>query len=141
MEPRANGLRVEAAYFDDNGATLDPANVQQGVRITAVLKVTNLQKGRGISHLALTQPVPSGWEILNDRLLGGASEDSYDHKDIRDDRVNWFFDLPEGKTKTFTIQYRAAYEGVYTLPSVTCEAMYEPAVNAATGSGLAAVTR
>ena len=141
VEPRANGLRVEAAYYDDNGATLDPASVQQGVRITAVLKVTNLQKGRGISHLALTQLVPSGWEILNDRLLGGASEDSYDHKDIRDDRVNWFFDLPEGKTKTFTIQYRAAYEGVYTLPSVTCEAMYEPAVNAATGSGLAAVTR
>ena len=141
VPPRANGVRVDVAYYDDNGVSLNPAKLQQGVRITAVIKVSNLQKGRSLHNLALTQLVPSGWEIQNDRLLGAAESDSYDHKDIRDDRVNWFFDLPEGKTKTFTIQYRAAYEGVYTLPSVTCEAMYEPAVNAATGSGLAAVTR
>ena len=86
--------------------------------------------------------VPSGWEIVNDRLTGGnTADDGYDYKDIRDDRVLWYFGLPAGRSKTFTVQLRAAYEGTYMLPAVVCEAMYEPAVSAATASGTAVVKR
>ena len=53
----------------------------------------------------------------------------------------WFFGLPAARSKTFTVQLRAAYEGVYALPAVVCEAMYDPAVNACTASGKASVTR
>ena len=55
--------------------------------------------------------------------------------------MNWFFALPAGRYKSFTVQLRAAYEGVYELPAVVCEAMYEPGVNAATPSGTAKVVR
>ena len=125
----------------DNGAALNPASLPQGTRLKAIIKVSNPSAARAYENLALNFPVPSGWEILNERLTGGASEDVYDHKDIRDDRVNWFFALPAGRSKTFTVQLRAAYEGRYMQPSVVAEAMYEPAVQAATASGTASVTR
>ena len=73
--------------------------------------------------------------------MAGASDEGYDHKDIRDNAVRWYFALPAGRLKTFQVQLRAAYEGRYLLPSTVCEAMYEPTVNAATASGVAAVTR
>ena len=96
---------------------------------------------RDLRNLALSVPLPSGWEIVNERLTTGAADEGYDHRDIRDDRVDFFFGLPAGRYRTFTVQLRAAYEGDFALPSVVCEAMYEPAVNAASASGRTRVER
>jgi uncharacterized protein YfaS (alpha-2-macroglobulin family) len=138
----ANGLKLEIKYTSsETGAAVNPASLAQGTRFQATIKVTNPSSLKAYENLALNFPVPSGWEIQNERLTGGASEDAYDHKDIRDDRVNWFFALPAGRSKTFTVQLRAAYEGRYMLPSAVVEAMYEPAVQAATASGTAVVTK
>ena len=138
----SNGLKLEIKYVSaETGAAVNPASLPQGTRFQAIIKVSNTSAVKGYENLALNFPVASGWEILNERLAGGASEDGYDHKDIRDDRVNWFFGLPAGRSKTFTVQLRAAYEGRYMLPSAVAEAMYEPAVQAASASGMAAVTR
>lgn len=138
----SNGLKLEVKYTDENGALLLPGSypIQQGMRIHATVKVTSTLP-RDLENLALSLPVPSGWEIVNQRLTGETSQEGYDHLDIRDDRANWFFALPAGRYKTFTLQMRAAYEGSYFWPSVVCEAMYEPAVNAATASGQTTVTR
>ena len=138
----SNGLKLEIKYHSaETGAAVNPASLPQGTRFQAIIKVSNTSAVKEYENLALNFPVASGWEILNERLAGGASEDGYDHKDIRDDRVNWFFGLPAGRSKTFTVQLRAAYEGRYMLPSAVAEAMYEPAVQAASASGMAAVTR
>ena len=138
----ANGLKLEIKYTSaETGATVNPASLPQGTRFQATIKVINPSAVKGYENLALNFAIPSGWEIQNERLSGGASEDGYDHKDIRDDRVNWFFALPAGRSKTFTVQLRAAYEGRYMLPSTIAEAMYEPAVQAASASGIAVVTR
>ena len=139
----SNGLKLEIKYTSaETGASVNPASLPQGTRFVATVKVTNTSSVKGYENLALSFPVPSGWEIQNERLTGGASaDDGYDYKDIRDDRVNWFFALPAGRYKTFTVQLRAAYEGRYMQPSVVAEAMYEPAVQAATASGTASVTR
>ena len=139
----SNGLKQEIKYSNpETGATVNPASLPQGTRFLATIKVINPSAVKAYENLALNFPVPSGWEIQNERLTGGATdEDGYDHKDIRDDRVNWFFALPAGHSKTFTVQLRAAYEGRYMLPSTVAEAMYEPAVQAASASGTAVVTR
>ena len=85
--------------------------------------------------------IPSGWEIMNDRLYGGeSSKASYNYRDIRDDRVIWFFDLPKGTSKTFRIKMHASYQGEFILPAVKCEAMYDPHISANTASGTAKVT-
>ena len=69
----------------------------------------------------------------------GGAEDGYDHKDIRDNAVRWYFALPAGRFKTFSVQLRAAYEGRFALPATVVEAMYEPTVQAATAAGTALV--
>ena len=138
----SNGLKLEIKYYSaETGAAVNPASLPQGTRFIAKVKVTNTSTVKAYENLALNFPVPSGWEIQNERLTGGSEEDGYDHKDIRDDRVNWFFALPAGRYKTFSVQLRAAYEGRYMQPSVVAEAMYEPAVQATSASGIASVTR
>ena len=137
----SNGLGVEVKYVGENGAAVNPTSLPQGTRFSAVVRVKG-DAVRAHENLALTLGVPSGWEIVNDRLTGSTVvEDGYDYKDIRDDRVLWYFGLPAGRSKTFSVQLRAAYEGSYVLPAVVCEAMYDPAVSAATASGTASVTR
>ena len=133
-----NGLGIEVSYVDADGAPVQPASLKQGTRFTARIKVQSKQAGRDMQHLALSLNVPSGWEIVNDRMAGGA-EDGYDHKDIRDNAVRWYFGLPAGRFKTFSVQLRAAYEGRFVLPAATVEAMYEPGVAAATAPGVALV--
>lgn len=135
----ANGLAVEVSYLDDNGKALNPASLQQGTRFRAVVKVTN-STARDLSALSLSFGIPSGWEIVNDRMTG-ATDEGWDHKDIRDLRVDWFFGLPAGRFKTFTVQLRAAYEGTYVMPACVASAMYKPTVNGCTASGVAVVTR
>ncbi len=135
----SSGLGVEVKYTDASGAAVNPASLQQGTRFQAVVKVTNLG-GIALDNLSLSYGIPSGWEIVNDRMAGAASE-GYDHKDIRDLRVDWFFGLPAGRYKTFTVQLRAAYEGTYVLPATVAQAMYKPAVSGCTASGKAVVVR
>ena len=137
----SNGLQLEIKYISPEGAAVNPASLPQGTRFQAIVKVSNVSALRNLGNLALNFPIASGWEIQNDRLMGGASEDNYDYRDIRDDRVSWFFALPAGRSKTFSVQLRAAYEGRYMLPSVVAEAMYEPAIQAASASGIAVVTK
>ena len=134
----ANGLGLEVSYVDADGVPVNPAALKQGTRFTARINVQSKQAGRDLQHLALSLNVPSGWEIVNDRMAGGA-EDGYDHKDIRDNAVRWYFALPAGRFKTFSVQLRAAYEGRFALPATVVEAMYEPTVQAATAAGTALV--
>jgi len=71
--------------------------------------------------------VPSGWEIQNTRLFEanyGIKESIYDYRDFRDDRVNTYFSLNQGETRTFVLILNAAYKGEFYQPSVWCEAMY-----------------
>ena len=137
----AHGLQISVTYKDASGKELKATSIPQGTEFTAVVKVTNPTTA-DYRSLALSERVPSGWEILNDRLrMGDASVGEGGFRDIRDDRCDWFFDLPHGASKTFNLKLRAAYEGSYTLPAITCSAMYNPQVAANTESKTTAVTR
>ena len=140
---RHSGLRLEVTYTDLRGAAVEPRSLQQGTEFTATIKVTSENSLQDLEHLALTFPIASGWEIYNDRLFAGqvAAQNAYDHQDIRDDACIWYFDLPLGTSKAFKLRLRAAYEGSFLLPPVTCEAMYNSLVAANTASGTAVVTR
>lgn len=133
----ANGLSVSVAYFSDNGP-LQVASIPQGTDFRIQVKVRNTTPVRQ-SSIALRAALPDGWEIVNERLRGGA--ESSDYCDIRDDRADWFFDLAPGATRTFNLRARAAYEGEYLLPAVTASAMYAPRVYARTASGKTRVVR
>ena len=140
---KASGMKLSVSYTTSEGNAVNPASIAQGTEFTAAVTVTNTNSLEDYTNVALTEMIPSGWEIINERLSGMvvASQNSYDYNDIRDDRSIWYFSLPRGTAKTFKLKLRAAYEGVYTLPSITCEAMYDSLFSAATASGKAEVTK
>ncbi|MFI0427447.1 MAG: hypothetical protein ACH34V_10875, partial [Flavobacterium sp.] len=77
--------------------------------------------------VALSQIVPSGFEIMNSRYtdFGSYAENKADYIDIRDDRTQFYFGIRAGETKTFTLLLNATYLGKYYFPGVQCEAMYD----------------
>ncbi len=139
---KSSGMRISVSYTA-NGNAIDPASIPQGTEFTSVITVTNTNSLEDYTNVALSQVIPSGWEIINERLTGAvvASQNAFDYNDIRDDKSIWYFNLHRGTSKTFKLKLRAAYEGQYTLPSISCEAMYDSLISAATASGKAEVTK
>ena len=120
------GLMMKIDYADMALKPIDQKSLQQGADFMMIVKVTN-NTFSTVDNIALTQMVPSGWEIQNTRLFEanyGIKESAYDYRDFRDDRVNTYFNLTQGQTKTFVLVLNAAYKGEFYQPSVWCEAMY-----------------
>jgi alpha-2-macroglobulin len=120
------GLNMKVDYYDLNLKTVDKNNLSQGTDFMMVVRITNNTFSK-VENIALTQMVPSGWEILNTRLFEadyGIKESTFEFRDFRDDRVNTYFMLTQGQTKTFVLILNAAYKGEFYQPSVWCEAMY-----------------
>ena len=75
-------------------------------------------------YLALTIPVAAGWEVLND-LEQPQTTAKYDHRDQRDDRVHYYFDLEKDEEKTFSIVANTSYLGQFYVPAISVEGMYD----------------
>ncbi|RLD87768.1 MAG: hypothetical protein DRJ09_09635, partial [Bacteroidetes bacterium] len=139
---KANNLALMVSYHDMKGNTLDPKQLQQGKDFYVKIGVKSTAL-RNYKNLALSAIFPSGWEILNTRMVdvGKGLKSSYaNYIDIRDDRVNLFFDLNhKGDSKVFYILLNAAYPGRYYQSPITCKAMYDNTINAATGGGMVEV--
>ena len=147
----ASGLSLQVGYTDADGNPVDLAKLKQGSDLAVDLTVRN-GTSVAIDNIALTQIVPSGWEIHNERLAGegnatGEREPQArnrfdgslsqtarraDHVDIRDDRVLQYFSLRPGETIRFQTRVNAAYLGRYYLPGVLVEAMYDASKQAHT---------
>jgi uncharacterized protein YfaS (alpha-2-macroglobulin family) len=133
----AKGLKVEVGFLDTDGDEIDPTTMEQGDDFFAVVVVQNPGTQGDYKNLTLTQIFPSGWEILNTRLLEGFSvsgqklqESAYDYRDIRDDRVYTYFALPAGKPAVYVVRLNAAYRGRFYMPATLCEAMYDAGIAA-----------
>ena len=69
------------------------------------------------------QLLPAGWEIENTRLVPEAQPhwmnewrlNAEEYLDIRDDAINWFFDL-QGRPLDFAFKLNAVTRGTFTLP-------------------------
>ena len=126
IDKEEKGLAMKVEYLNMDLKPVDQKSLVQGTDFMLVVKVSNNSFSR-VENLALTKMVPSGWEIQNTRLFEanwGIKESSYDYRDFRDDRVNTYFSLSQGETKTFVLILNAAYKGEYFQPAIWCEAMY-----------------
>lgn len=125
-EERAEkGLALQIEYrFGD--AEVDPARVGHGDDLVAHVTVQN-RSGMRLEELALSQVFPSGWQVNG---LSPGSGPGFDHRDVRDDRVYTYFDLDAGKEISFDVPLNASYAGVFYLPPVRVEAMYDSSVHA-----------
>ena len=119
-------LRLNVSYKDIEGKNLTVASLRQGTEFEAKITVFNTTDDR-MKNLALSQIVPSGWEIVDTSFVDGGSSNNgkANYIDIRDDRTNFYFDLGAKKSKTFTVKLNASYLGNYYLPGSQVEAMYD----------------
>lgn len=149
----SNNIRLDVKYVDMNGNTINIDNIKQGSDFVAKVTVTNVNSYTDYTDIALTHIIPAGWEIYNERMIYPEEEDAnaeqpnrnryvttpdnnnYTYRDIRDDRVLTYFDLQRAKSKTFDIRLQATYAGIYILPAIQCEAMYDTEVQARTTAG------
>jgi len=120
------GLATDIVFKDRKGNPINISTLSQGTEFVAEVTVANV-KGERVENVALTQIIPSGWEIVNTRFtdFGDFGDNKTDYTDIRDDRTNFYFTLKANETKTFRILLNASYLGNYYLPGVQCEAMYD----------------
>ena len=141
-----NNIRLDVHYTSMNGAAIDVTKLKQGTDFVAIIKVSNISGQENYTDLALTQIIPSGWEIYNERMVNPDESDMdnntpFNYQDIRDDRVLTYFDLARGQSKVFRVRLMASYAGSFVFPAIQCEAMYDTNVQARTKAGRVVVEK
>ena len=144
----SSGISLSMRYYDMDEKPVDPNSVPYGQDFIVEAVVRNLG-GAGLKNLALTLPLPSGWEIVDFRpgtalpkpkARGSYYDDEdgtaraaaplYQYQDRRDDRVYTYFALTGREEKRFRTYVNRTYEGRFYLPAASVEAMYDPKIQA-----------
>lgn len=125
-------LNVGVSYDLPDGASIDETSIKQGQDFVATVTISRIGNAKGYENMALSQLFPTGWEIINTRLLeiDESSESTYQYKDIRDDRVYTFFDLDHRDYVKYKVRLNATYAGRYWLPPVEASDMYNGDIKA-----------
>ncbi len=128
-------VTLNIRYLDSLGKVIeDISNIRQGEDITIEANVRKISQAGIFNNMALSLLIPSGWEIVNERLAGntlGNTKD-IDYFDIRDDRALVYFDMREIGNFTYKIRVNASYNGDYYLPSSSVISMYDNSIHAST---------
>ncbi len=129
--PRSDGLSLEVKYVEKSGRELNPANIKVGESFKVVINVKNTTRAN-VKNIALTMPIPTCWEITNERIGADSSvaTQAFTYQDIRDDNIFTYFDLQEGRSANFTFAATAVYSGEYFIPAISAEAMYDNEISA-----------
>ena len=124
MNESGNFINMTVSYFDKNGNAMNPANLAVGTDLKVQMTVSNPSEYQ-VTELALSYYLPSGWELVNERVNDEMTgNEGAKHIDLRDDHAYFYFDLMPRSKKTFTLKANATYEGNYMIPAVRCEDMY-----------------
>lgn len=110
---------------------IDVADLKKSDRFKFYVEVKNTTQNL-IENLALSIPIPTGWEITNTRLVEGDEDFDkshgkplFDYQDIRDTHIFTHFSLQANDSKVFTFDATATYGGSYYIPAIYVEAMYD----------------
>ncbi|MFD2698119.1 MG2 domain-containing protein [Mesonia sediminis] len=124
LEEKRN-LQLNLQFLNTNDESIAVTKIKQGTSFKAKISIQNQGIDR-VEHIALSQFLPSGWEIINTSFTNfGTDRSAANYRDIRDDRVYIYFDLKPGETQTFEIELNASYLGKYYLPGTQVSAMYD----------------
>lgn len=134
--PSSNGLVLEVRYLNNEGYPMRVDRLEQGTDFIAAVTVKTTANKRYLRDIALTQVFPSGWEILNERMLEASGQtftnSPSEYRDLRDDRIMTYFNLSGSATATFYVRLNAAYLGRFYLPANAVELMYDGSMHART---------
>ena len=137
------GYTITRTYSDDHGNTI--TKMKAGEIVNVSLDITASDAHRWV---AVSDPLPAGFEPVNDKLNAGKAADPndrvdstadrehdwywdrlWDYSEMRDDRINWFADNLHAGHYTVRYQARATIDGTFTVMPATVEAMYQPEIH------------
>ena len=139
LTARDEGLKIEYTIIDaETGEVVNKAdnadcllNLTSGKIYKASIKIESHKKR---NYVALRAPIPSGAEILDSSFVTTGTLDetrdySWGHwlsnKTIRDNEIQFFWDSFGSGAATVNFTFRAARRGIYPVPPVQAECMYE----------------
>ncbi len=134
-----SNLRVRREFFDRSGSRVGLDGIKQNSLI--VVKITVASDMADLENVAVSDLLPAGFEIENPRLTEEAEysfitdSDVPIYVDIRDDRINYYFNFDGGRQKTFYYLVRAVSRGEFQYAPIVAEAMYDGNFYSASGGG------
>ncbi|HEH5496723.1 TPA: hypothetical protein SHD65_001109, partial [Campylobacter coli] len=140
-----NKISLDRAFYDEKGNKISPSEIGSGQTFYMRISVSLNEGANYVSNIALTQILPSGWEVsntlLDDNTPSFIKNSNYDFIDVRDDKIMWFFGLNKNRTHHFYIKLNAITPGSYTLSGAYAEAMYDDTYRALSESEKVVVKR
>lgn len=122
---KSDGLKLTVTYRDDNGKKINPMDLKKGDTFKIIVELKN-NTNKTVNNVAVTIPIPTTWEFINDRLSKASDINStFTYQDIRDDNIYTYLDIYSSSTKRFEFDVTVAYEGKYYIPAIHAEAMYD----------------
>lgn len=141
----SNKISLDRAFYDEKGNKISPSEIGSGQTFYMRISVSLNEGANYVSNIALTQILPSGWEVsntlLDDNTPSFIKNSNYDFIDVRDDKIMWFFGLNKNRTHHFYIKLNAITPGSYTLSGAYAEAMYDDTYRALSESEKVVVKR
>ncbi len=141
----SNKISLDRAFYDEKGNKISPSEIGSGQTFYMRISVSLNEGANYVSNIALTQILPSGWEVsntlLDDNTPSFVKNSNYDFIDVRDDKIMWFFGLNKNRTHHFYIKLNAITPGSYTLSGAYAEAMYDDTYRALSESEKVVVKR
>ncbi|MYM55534.1 alpha-2-macroglobulin family protein [Thalassovita mangrovi] len=135
------GFRIDRSYYTTEGQQVTLDQVETGMRLVTVLKVTPFEDGG--ARLIVNDPLPAGFEIDNPNLLRQGDIGALDWLDPADTEYSEFradrflAAVDQDGKDAFELAYivRAISPGEFHHPAATVEDMYRPQYRANTASG------
>ena len=128
----SNGIEIIREYFDMDGNRITSANI--GDIITVKISARTRGGTDVAENVAITDLLPGGFIATTDSINGNAS-----YAMAREDRVLIFTDLTRAPREfTYTAQIGAA--GIFAIPAITAQSMYNPSIRATGATGTFTVT-
>jgi len=147
LAPRDQGFVVQRQYqaIDDDNDVVQNNDGTWTVKAGARVRVTlTMVADSRRTHVALIDPIPAGFEIVNPALAtsepvpqADPSETAFrgfwwynwfDHQNLRDDRAEAFSTWLGAGSYEYTYVARATTPGVFVTPPTRAEQIYEPEV-------------
>ncbi len=140
-----NFLQVRKSFYDRWGREVDLRNIHQNDLVVVKISIAS-SIGTTVENVVITDILPAGFEIENERLRATASmswitnQSTASHEDIRDDRINLYVDV-DATPSYYYYTVRAVSPGTYRMGPVMADAMYNEEYHSYNGAGVVRVLK
>lgn len=137
-------ITIRRTFLTREGTTITDNHFEQGDLVVCRISLTT--GIRSADNIAISDLIPSGFEIDNPRLTQSTSLNWVNstlytqYADIRDDRLLLYTNIPAGTERTFFYLCRVVNAGHFRLPPIGADAMYDPFIKSYHGSGWVTVS-